>query len=588
MAMKPINLMLFVFGWLFTADVWGVQPPTAPPSSTGSYTVSFTSMSDFSYLEERVGASGAWIPVEESLYTNVVTFSGKPSGIYYYRVVAIQIVLECGAVECSGSSTYEYHSTAISVTVDSGPPPAYDDLEEQLTYQFQARIGDANYDGRSDIYIQRVSGGAANNGVLSETILVQQPNKTFSVLAATGYQLSTASSWPVIAPAIRMDDMNADGYVDVALKGLSAFIPGVHDQLIFSSGIPYSGQGLHVTSIDDEMTKFFRDVYEFIFDRNYFNQAVGPQIGYQVSINRWVQFCDLWYGTCGPLQSYGQPINLGTFGLHQLGVSGPLATISDFTAARQNIAADVANAGCVYSNYSCNPWCGWDVVDTYGYLAAFMFWEDIWTPTTISGFDSLNYSARAYEVANRLSTVFDVGEENVPASDVAEIEAVLDDILGVPTSLPPPGTSPDETVKPRRAQGLRWLGVLLQLVSAADMLNEVIEDFRMIFHYTTSDGRDSIYASTQIINPNQPNGGPVWFTYLAYPNSDIAMDKLALCGNPRVGYFILKQKNVQISGWSNVAPKQCENGPYRRGRGWETTASSPISALPLTFVPISH
>jgi hypothetical protein len=186
------------------------------------------------------------------------------------------------------------YSASISVTVYAGTPPVLDTQDQQEQYQFETRVGDINYDGRKDIYVRRLSGNA-NNGVLSQTILVQNSNRTFKIHNASSSQLTKAKSWSKVNIETALGDFNLDGYVDVFLKGVSGAVNDAKDQLVFSSGIQYNGTAQAVTTIDDNFKKTFSSVANWIVDEDYFKDnmitryrfVLYPAAYYNRRTDRW-------------------------------------------------------------------------------------------------------------------------------------------------------------------------------------------------------------------------------------------------------------------------------------------------------------
>ena len=75
----------------------------------------------------------------------------------------------------------------------------------------------ANGDGRWDLFVRRVAGGTAGNGVLEKVLLLQQSNGRFASQVPTSAQTATGRSWPAAAATLDVRDVNADGFVDVVL-----------------------------------------------------------------------------------------------------------------------------------------------------------------------------------------------------------------------------------------------------------------------------------------------------------------------------------------------------------------------------------
>jgi hypothetical protein len=184
--------------------------------------------------------------------------------------------------------------------VYSGPPIEVDGIWDQKDYIYQVRKGDINGDGKLDLFVNRTSGGNANNGVLNATILQQQADKTFLAIAATPAQLSTAASWATATIEVVLSDFNMDGYVDLILKGISSHIAGANNQMVFSKGQLFSGQASSVRDIDDDFVKTFSSITHWLGDSNYFDNNIITVTGYTYVLTYGCQY-DWFYGEyiCG-------------------------------------------------------------------------------------------------------------------------------------------------------------------------------------------------------------------------------------------------------------------------------------------------
>ncbi|MDC0000361.1 VCBS repeat-containing protein [Porticoccaceae bacterium] len=182
----------------------------------------------------------------------------------------------------------------------SGPPIEVDGIWDQKDYIYQVRKGDINGDGKLDLFVNRTSGGNANNGVLNATILQQQADKTFLAIAATPAQLSTAASWATATIEVVLSDFNMDGYVDLILKGISSHIAGANNQMVFSKGQLFSGQASSVRDIDDDFVKTFSSITHWLGDSNYFDNNIITVTGYTYVLTYGCQY-DWFYGEyiCG-------------------------------------------------------------------------------------------------------------------------------------------------------------------------------------------------------------------------------------------------------------------------------------------------
>ena len=285
--LNPVSILCFL-ALVFTAlPSYALSTSDSSIGKNESYTITYQSGRKYR-LQEKVGANGRWTFLSRS-HSGKKTFKKSVANTYYYRTYRFG----CGGRKGRGGRGGCRHvGKPISVTVLPGSSIPLDTHEVQQQYQFETRIGDINYDGRKDIYIRRLSGNA-NNGVISQTILVQNSNLTFKIHNASSSQLTKAKSWSKVNITVALGDFNLDGYIDVFLKGVSSAISGAKDQLVFSSGIQYNGKAQAVTTIDDNFKKTFSSVANWIVDKNYFKNNI--KIGYRwVYYPRWVFWGGEW------------------------------------------------------------------------------------------------------------------------------------------------------------------------------------------------------------------------------------------------------------------------------------------------------
>lgn len=387
-----------------------LYPPTAPSHVVGSYSVEWQDTTgSICWLSERLNG-GAWATVPNSYSpTNSLSLS-RSVGNYEYQVACID--------------DYGGKLGPISTVGVVTSMPSLDPLETQRDYQFQVRSGHLDGNGKLDIYLQRNSGDT-NNGVINKTILTQTDDGHFEVVEnPTSGQLATAAGWPVstgVAPVA--NDYNVDGRVDVLLKHLDTTIPGVDDQIAYSTGMFFQGAAEAVAAIDFEFEKFFRDTYNWILDPNYFSQAITSNMpAYNFSLDIGVYFCNYWYGFPVCL-NVGHALFEQTVTLAMLGLSG----YETIQAAEEGLASALGFAS--YDTFECVLVCGW--IEFYGWYSSTIFtFYDVWTPTTESpGFDDINFSAWARDVAD-ISNDITTGA----VSDSVGLESILEifeDLTGI-------------------------------------------------------------------------------------------------------------------------------------------------------------
>jgi len=388
--------------------------PIAPDATTTSFTVSWQSTSGYlCKLSEKVN-DGIWTSVSNtSSPINSITLS-RAIGDYDYQLTCIGLP--------GGGSVGPITSVAVVSAI-----PSLDPLETQLGYQFQVRTGDINSDGKKDIYLNRSSGGNADNGIIDKTILTQNIDGHFEVLQdPTSGQFSTAGSWPISTGVTAVvNDFNVDGRVDVLLKNLDVVISNVDDQIIFSSGKFFNGAAKLATSMDFEFEKFFRDTYSWILDPNYFTQALVAGLpAYNLAVTLKVWFC-INYGYSTPCVNTSRHVYNKTITLAKMGLSGYQTT----AAAEAALAASLGFAG--YDGFRCKLICGW--LEFYRFYGSIVFnVVDVWTPTTESpAFDDINFSKSASEAETSLSAIISADIVNAPYSALEEFSGYLSDRLGV-------------------------------------------------------------------------------------------------------------------------------------------------------------
>ena len=268
LSLSNLVSILCILALIFTAlPSYGLSTSDSSIGKNESYTITYQRGANYR-LQEKIGTNGRWKFLARSQSGNK-TLSKSVADTYYYRTYRIGCGGRFWGKRRGGGGGCSHVSKPISVNVLPGPLVPLDAYEVQQQYQFETRLGDINSDGLKDIYIRRLS-GHANNGVISQTILVQYSNRTFKIHNASSSQLTEAKSWSKVNIVAALGDFNLDGYVDVFLKGVSSVLIGVKDQLVFSSGMQYNGKAQAVTNIDDNFKKTFGSVANWIVDKDYF------------------------------------------------------------------------------------------------------------------------------------------------------------------------------------------------------------------------------------------------------------------------------------------------------------------------------
>lgn len=275
--------------FLYGAPAAAVAPPSAPSTSSGTYTVTHAACSCMSdWLEERTDGS-AWAYVG----TRSVTFTNKAPGNYYYRVA--NWVLDPYSPYFYGWTEY---SVEVRVTVGNGSVTIAP-LQTQLTYRYEARYGDANGDGRTDILVNRTAGGTSGDGTIETVLLLQGASAKFTSSVPTSSLASVAKTWPAAPVQVVLQDFNVDGFADVLLKGVANIVGGAANQIVYAPARAYSYQPRGVRAVDAGLKKFAANALDYFADTNYFaNNAPTVVYIYEYAYQYCVpEYTYDWYGT---------------------------------------------------------------------------------------------------------------------------------------------------------------------------------------------------------------------------------------------------------------------------------------------------
>ena len=607
---------------LSVTSVAQAQPaaPSAPSSASGSYTVTYALNSNplVTVILQELAPGGTWMTISDANSNGSVTLSRTP-GTYKYRILEVTRV---------GPPQYFAiaFSSEITVVVYNGPAPTFDEIEDQLGYTFTLRSGHIDNDGNLDLFVQRTSGDP-DNGVLAEAILKGQPDGTYTRFLPTQSQLAQAANWVPIQAEYEIGDFNLDEVADLTIAGLPN---NAVQHMLISSGEFFDRNAQAVFPLTAEREMFYRDMAAWLTDPAHFANAILPTVpGYNIRIVFQIEYC-YFYGSFPGCYAYDFEIFNEDFTLADLGLDGHLGKHSKTspggvsgTSAGAYISSDVHNAvaptlsqygiadlrGTVADKQTavdkhqaamskitgpqtlvCFYFCGYAIDIGYSDFVIYS-WYDVWTPITMGGgFDAANYSKHAYDITQIFADVVTNGESAVTDAEWQQVAGILTQVA-VPGTIPDTWPQDDSQTRDKKKLGLwgrLWLGVWA--IIGADVLNDVLRDYRWLYHFTSEGGRIGIAASGVIKNLANP-GGPVFLTHMAYPTGEMAEELLALCGAPVVGYYAVRLNVLAASIILPVQSKTCEPdtaqaGTYRQGGGWEQTAPSPVNALPLRWFDV--
>lgn len=259
-----------------------------PYITSGNYTLEYTRKGTTTYLEEKAGAFGSWSTVTSvngGSGTASHSFANKPSGEFFYRT-------NVKTVGYRGIVTW-WTSAEKKVVVTGAPPPNRDTVTNQMQYGYSIRQGDLNYDGLPDLFIQRTSGGTANNGSIGNVILQRYASGQYGSVLPTPAQSAIASTWPVSNAEVERTDLNLDGFVDILLPDLGNHVGGT-GQIVVAPGSA-SALPQRVIPMDAKYNKFITDTANWIEDPDYIiNNSSLVAIPYyeEIQICDWVHHGD--------------------------------------------------------------------------------------------------------------------------------------------------------------------------------------------------------------------------------------------------------------------------------------------------------
>ena len=323
--------------------------------------------------------------------------------------------------------------------VVSPAAPVVTETWDKKSYAFQARQGDINGDSLKDIYIGRIRGGHANDGVIYRTILKQTTTGDFEPMTATSTQLGIAAAWPLAEVILEVRDQNYDGYVDVLVVGVDAVISGRFDQYVFSSGQPGNGQARAASSLNREFLKFFRDGERSFGKPDYFDAAVlPPEPGVRVEIGVTVSFYTYWswgwYGSWVLTASASRTLYQRDYRIPQLVEAARARFIAQQVRGQMSSASTFNfTAGDVnLSDYAGNFYLGYCYVHGWGTRTLWRYYQRNRVITLPGGgFDEVNYSRKAKEFAPVYLSAIPPMKMSIPSAELTRAGELIADALGV-------------------------------------------------------------------------------------------------------------------------------------------------------------
>ncbi len=414
--------------------------------------------------------------------------------------------------------------------------------------RYQSRIGDLDADGKQDIYIQYAPrivpidfDGisipiATSRAPTRELILKGNISGTFDLISdPSPEQKSTARAWPKVGLPLVRGDYNADGNIDIRVKGVGSAILGAVDPIVYAApgaGSPASA----ITPLTNDKMQFVGDLSGWVRDSNYYHSgwrltSITEYDGfswptYVCAGEEYPDISVLDSGTPDPI--YGQP-----------GGATNLPSNGD---------------GCEFVGYYV-----WFNVLVYGYE-----------------FDASGFHSRAMTVARTLMNYrADESQDfTISSSHQSVLKQEFGTVFGVTFGTVGGISIPDQPVAPPLNWGwLRWIAAASPIVLQAILINIAIpnataddDTFNLFHHYSFMSFASSI-ATTGLWAPVFLTQGPIM-------TGEQANQNLNLSGPVRDAVYF-----VQLpESWPLAGPRPVVGG----GEGWMEWISA--DAIPPIYV----
>ena len=212
--MNKLNqLILTILTLLFIPSVVASTLSGPSSSTTGNYTISSTAnVCNDSYLSYQLHENNR---LEQTGCSIAKSFSGKPTGVYQYKLIECEYDPEINYNFC-----VPIHNHTVTVVLDGNSANPNGDTE--------IRLGDYNNDGFMDIFVKPT--------ITAPYLLKQSSYGNFQLITSlTTTQINLYSTWGIATQILAyISDLNIDGADDMMLVGISHYISTAQDQMIYS------------------------------------------------------------------------------------------------------------------------------------------------------------------------------------------------------------------------------------------------------------------------------------------------------------------------------------------------------------------
>jgi hypothetical protein len=199
---------------------------------------------------------------------------------------------------------------AMALLALTAASPAVSGEYQGFADRYAVQVGDLNSDGRQDLHLRfkppvlpvmldDIAIPIAPRIPVKDFVLQQDSSGGFSLVPnLTAAQQASISAWGEIAAQLIYGDFNVDGMIDVLIRGVSGFVPGAKDAIVFAPQA-HGASPAHVRSWDTGLEWFVRDVVGWVEDSEHYYDpglvhACQPRLVW-IPVHEGDEFGNVWY-----------------------------------------------------------------------------------------------------------------------------------------------------------------------------------------------------------------------------------------------------------------------------------------------------
>ncbi|MEM8682945.1 MAG: hypothetical protein AAGF72_05905 [Pseudomonadota bacterium] len=242
---------------------------SGPTSSSGTFTLQWGTTSQLVLRE--VDSSGTILDLHIG---GSQTFTRSPGTYYFEEWWCGYLPYPFDEFRCV---FIDDHQTFVS-TGGPGGSNYPQSIREQTDYEYRIRSGDFDFNGRTDVFVERVTGGP-QDGSMQSYIVWNNSNGSISTGAATGTYGQRARSAPINTVLnLLQSDVNADGFADHIIERVDQVMGSGYEQEL-AVYAPGTAQNKTVPQGSAQVTENFRSYFvelaRWMNNENYFAENIN-------------------------------------------------------------------------------------------------------------------------------------------------------------------------------------------------------------------------------------------------------------------------------------------------------------------------